>query len=144
MTPPTDERPELLTPGTYVRRFFALLAIGGATVSGQVTAVSPLTERVPTNVLSVRELGVGNGPPLLISRFEAVIDQYPTAGAFAPARAVHVDLVRFIATEATAESCRNSVLDPQRHLGSARGVAVEAQSPNLRRVLGSFLVSSMA
>ncbi len=43
MTSPTDERPELLTPGTYVRRFFALLAIRGATVSGQVTTVSPLT-----------------------------------------------------------------------------------------------------
>ncbi len=62
MTSPTDDGSELLTPGTYVRRFFALLAIRGATVSGQVTAVSPLTEKEFTYVRSVRELGAGNGP----------------------------------------------------------------------------------
>ena len=42
-TSPTGDGSELLTPETYVRRSFARLAIGGPTVSGQVTAVSPLT-----------------------------------------------------------------------------------------------------
>ncbi len=60
MTSPTDDGSD--TAGTYVRRFFALLAIRGATVSGQVTAVSPLTETGSTYVRSVRELGVSNGP----------------------------------------------------------------------------------
>ena len=47
---------------------------------GQVTAVSPLTERGFTYVRSVRELGAGNSPTFLLSRLETVIDQYPTEG----------------------------------------------------------------
>ena len=66
MTSPTDDWPELLTPGTYVRRFFAFLAILGATVSGQVTAVSPLTERGMTYVLeAARSAARGVGTPHL-------------------------------------------------------------------------------
>ncbi len=49
-----------------------------------MTPVSPLTERGFTYVRSVRELGAGNGPSFLLSRPEAVIDQYPTAGDCEP------------------------------------------------------------
>ncbi len=47
---------------------------------GQVTAVSPLTEKEFTYVRSVRELGAGNGPLSPFRRFEPSPIALPAEG----------------------------------------------------------------